>query len=220
MNLTEQLFHEANLTIHLPDENAARLRESLTYYRCALMEVETKFKVLNEQLSLSQDRNPIESIEGRIKTPRSILKKLDLRMLPLTLEAMEENIFDVAGCRVTVSFLEDIYRLADSFLLQDDIRLIERKDYIKNPKPNGYRSLHLIIEIPIFLSNEKKYIKVEVQFRTIAMDFWASLEHKIRYKKSLSPGRLQVVDDELLECAGLCASLDSKMQKLIETQKK
>lgn len=178
------------------------------------MEVETKFKVLNEQFSLYYDRNPIESISTRIKSEASILRKLQNRNLPLSLESMEENIFDIAGVRVIGSFLEDIYDLANYFLKQDDVHLIETKDYIQHPKPNGYRSLHLIVEIPIFLANEKKWVKVEVQFRTIAMNFWASLEHKLRYKKELSQERLAEIDSELLECAKLCATLDQKMQNI------
>ena len=144
----------------------------------------------------------------------SILRKLQNRNLPLSLESMEENIFDIAGVRVIGSFLEDIYDLANYFLKQDDVHLIETKDYIQHPKPNGYRSLHLIVEIPIFLANEKKWVKVEVQFRTIAMNFWASLEHKLRYKKELSQERLAEIDSELLECAKLCATLDQKMQNI------
>ena len=200
------------------EEKLFAIRQSMSYYRCALMEVETKFKVLNEQFSLYYDRNPIESINTRIKSEESILRKLRSRNLPLSLESMEKNIFDIAGVRVIGSFLEDIYDLANYFLKQDDVRLIETKDYIQNPKPNGYRSLHLIVEIPIFLANEKKWVKVEVQFRTIAMNFWASLEHKLRYKKELSTERLAEIDNELLECAKLCATLDQKMQNIKGTK--
>ena len=149
------------------------------------MEIETKFKVLDEQYSLRYDRNPIESIKSRVKSMDSLLKKIRKRNISLTLEAIEESIYDVAGIRVICSFQEDIYLLADCLIQQDDIKLIEIKDYIKNPKENGYRSLHLIVEIPIYLQDEKRNVKVEIQLRTIAMDFWASLEHKLRYKKNL-----------------------------------
>lgn len=217
MKLSEELIKQGL------DEDADALvlaiRQSMSYYRCALMEVETKFKVLNEQFSLYYDRNPIESINTRIKSETSIRRKLQRRKLPITLESMEENIFDIAGVRVIGSFLEDIYDLANYFLEQDDVRLIERKDYIKNPKENGYRSLHLIVEIPIFLADGKKWVKVEVQFRTIAMNFWASLEHKLRYKKELSQERLKEIDNELFECAKLCATLDEKMQNIKESGK-
>lgn len=212
MNISEELIKQAlNEEV---EEHVLAIRQSMSYYRCALMEVETKFKVLDEQFSLYYDRNPIESISTRIKEEGSILRKLRSRNLPLTLESMEQNIFDIAGVRVIGSFLEDIYTLEKYFLQQDDVRLIERKDYIKNPKENGYRSLHLIVEIPIFLANEKKWVKVEVQFRTIAMNFWASLEHKLRYKKELSQQRLKEIDHELFECALLCAKLDQKMQDI------
>ena len=142
------------------------------------MEVETKFKVLNEEFSLMYDGNPIETIKSRIKSNESILRKVIRRELPFDLDALEENLDDIAGVRVICSFVDDIYKLADCFMRQDDITLIKMKDYIKNPKPSGYRSLHLIVAVPIFLENEKKSVKVEVQLRTIAMDFWASLEQK------------------------------------------
>ena len=212
MNMPEELIKQAFDEEF--EEQLFAIRQSMSYYRCALMEVETKFKVLNEQFSLYYDRNPIESISTRIKSEASILRKLQNRNLPLSLESMEENIFDIAGVRVIGSFLEDIYDLANYFLKQDDVHLIETKDYIRHPKPNGYRSLHLIVEIPIFLANEKKWVKVEVQFRTIAMNFWASLDHKLRYKKELSQERLAEIDSELLECAKLCATLDQKMQNI------
>ena len=195
-------------------ENTMPFNELMAYYRCAIMEVETKFKVLNEQFSLQYDRNPIETIKTRIKSTEGIIKKANKKNIPFTMESIEQNIRDIAGIRVICSFTEDIYMLADCLLQQDDITLIEKKDYIKNPKESGYRSLHLIIEIPIFLQNEKRRMKVEVQLRTIAMDFWASLEHKIRYKKNLSKERLDEIDKELLECAKICKTLDEKMEEI------
>ena len=176
------------------------------------MEVETKFKVLSEELSLEYDRNPIETIKTRLKSLESITDKLISRNLKLTVENIENHIFDVAGVRVICGFPSDIYTLADAFLNQDDITLLERKDYIKNPKPNGYRSLHLIIEIPIFLHDQKRYMKVEVQFRTISMDWWASLEHKIRYKKDVSVP--QDIAEELFQCAEYAAKLDCRMEQI------
>ena len=187
-------------------------RELMSYYRCAMMEVETKFNVLNEELSLQYDRNPIETIKTRLKSPESIVEKLQRRGYPLTVESIEENLNDIAGVRVICSFPSDIYQLADALLKQDDIRLIERKDYIKNPKPNGYCSLHLIVETPIFLHDQKRLMRVEVQFRTISMDWWASLEHKIRYKKDLP--EMENVNRELFECAEISARLDARMEKL------
>ena len=187
-------------------------RELMSYYRCAMMEVETKFNVLNEELSLQYDRNPIETIKTRLKSPDSILEKLHRKNHPVTVDSIEQNLNDIAGVRVICAVPSDIYQLEEAFPKQDDIRLVERKDYIANPKSNGYRSLHLIVEIPIFLHDHKRLMRVEVQFRTISMDWWASLEHKIRYKKGLQES--DHVDQELFECAKMSAELDSRMEKL------
>ena len=188
--------------------------ELMTKYRCALMEIETKFKVLNEEFSIEYNRNPFESIKTRLKKPISIIEKLKRKGYPLTMDSIEKNLADIAGVRVICSFPEDIYELADSFLRQDDIVLIEKKDYIKNPKPSGYRSLHLIVQVPIFLQKNKKMVNVEVQFRTIAMDFWASLEHKLRYKKDIPADQAQQLQEELLACATQSAQLDNRMQEI------
>ena len=184
----------------------------MSYYQCAIMEIETKFKVLNQEYSLEYDKNPIEGIKTRIKSYDSLVRKIRRKNIPMSLASIEENIKDIAGVRVICSFPEDIYELADSFLKQDDIVLIEKKDYIKNPKPSGYRSLHLIVSVPIFLQNEKRNMKVEVQLRTIAMDFWASLEHKIRYKKNLPEEETALLAADLFVCAEQSAALDLKMQ--------
>ena len=194
------------------EENTKPIDRMFAYYQCAIMEVETKFKVLDESLSVDLERNPIESIKTRVKSVDSLLRKMRRKNIPLTLDAIEENIKDVAGVRVICSFPDDIYELADAFLAQDDITLIEKKDYIKEPKPSGYRSLHLIVEVPIFLKDEKKNMKVEVQFRTIAMDFWASLEHKLHYKHDLPEERAKVLADELRNCAEQIEMLDLRMQ--------
>ena len=193
------------------EDNMMPLKRLMAYYRCAIMEVETKFNVLNEEFSLEYDRNPIETIKTRLKSTESIIKKLVRRNFPLTVDSIEANLNDIAGVRVVCSFLEDIYLLADCLLQQDDVKLIQVKDYIKNPKPNGYRSLHLIIEIPIFLKDEKKDMRVEVQLRTIAMDFWASLDHKLSYKKDIPEEEAKLLRQELLECAQISADLDVRM---------
>ncbi len=205
--LDEKSFEELNDIA----ENAKRL---MTYYRCAIFEIETKFRVLNEHFALRDERNPIESIKSRLKSFDSIREKLQRKGLPMRFDLIEQNLNDVAGVRVVCSFLDDIYMLADCLLQQDDVTLIERKDYIKNPKPNGYRSLHLIVEIPIFLSGEKKLVRVEVQLRTIAMESWANLEHRLRYKKTLTEEQQSIMDTELSECAEMSILLDEKMQKL------
>lgn len=181
-------------------------------YRCAIMEVETKLKVLDAEFSQEYNRNPFESIKSRLKSPVSISDKLRRKGYAVTVENIEKYLKDVAGVRVICSFPDDIYRLAALLEKQDDIILLEKKDYIKNPKPNGYRSLHLILDIPIFLSNEKKHMKVEVQFRTIAMDFWASLEHKIYYK--FEGNAPDYISRDLRECAEIVSNLDAKMLQL------
>ena len=184
------------------------------YYRCAIMEIETKFRVLSEQFSLKYDRNPIETIKSRLKSQDSILKKMNRKGIPVSLEAMEREIDDIAGVRVICSFVEDVYMLADCLLQQDDITLLEKKDYIKHPKDSGYRSLHLIVQVPIFLQNEKRPMKVEVQIRTLAMDLWASQEHKLRYKKQIPENEEEAISQELAECAQILASVDNRMQNL------
>lgn len=187
-------------------------KKLMSYYTCAMMEVETKFNVLSEELSMQYDRNPIESIRTRLKSPESIREKMIRKGFPLTVESIEENLNDIAGVRIICSFPSDIYALANSLLKQDDIHLIEKKDYIKHPKANGYRSLHLIIEIPIYLHDTKKMMKVEIQFRTISMDCWASLEHKIRYKKDLPQS--DFIEEELVECAKMSSIIDARMENL------
>ena len=212
-NLQERMRNAlADHSIRAFQELSSSTRDLMSCYRCAIMEIETKFRVLNERFSLQHDRNPIDSIQSRLKSPDSILDKMLRKKLPFTLEAIENNIFDIAGIRVVCSFVDDIYMLADCLLQQDDITLIERKDYIKNPKKNGYRSLHLIIEVPIFLQNTKKLVYVEVQFRNIAMDFWASLEHKLQYKKNIPESQAKFLKDELYDCAQQSAALDKRMQ--------
>lgn len=189
-----------------------KLNKLMAYYRCAIMEIETKFNVLNEEFSLQYDRNPINGMKSRLKKMPSIKEKLERKNLPMTIDSIEENLNDIAGIRVICSFPEDVYMLADAFLKQDDITLIEKKDYIANPKPNGYRSLHLIVAVPIFLAHEKRIMKAEIQLRTIAMDSWASLEHQLRYKKDFE--FTEHMAGELLHCAHLSAELDERMDAL------
>ncbi len=194
------------------DDSAEAFRVLMMQYDCAMLEVKTKLEVLNKELSLLNSRNPFESIKCRIKSPESIIGKLEKMGLEFNVENIEKNLNDIAGIRVICSFPEDIYMLVDCLLQQDDIILIEKKDYIKNPKPNGYRSLHLILDIPIFLTDEKKHMRVEVQFRTIAMDFWASLEHKMKYKKDIE--NADSISEELKYCADLISQLDRRMQQI------
>jgi putative GTP pyrophosphokinase len=200
--------------LNFMQENQRPWQQMMTYYKCAIMEVETKFRVLNEQFSLQYDRNPIESIKSRIKSTDSIVRKVRNKDIPITIDAIQENIRDIAGIRIVCSFHDDIYRLAECLLQQDDIFLVEKKDYICNPKPSGYRSLHLIVQVPIFLENEKRMMYVEIQLRTIAMDFWASLEHKLRYKKNIPSEQMEELSNRLYECAKKSADLDCEMMDI------
>lgn len=215
MELNKVIDLEALTASGFPEgliEQASGFMELMMQYRCALMEVETKLNVLNAEFTMKNNRNPFESIKSRIKTPKSILEKLRRKGFEISVKGIEENLADVAGIRVICSFPDDIYATAKMLTDQDDIRVIQVKDYIINPKPNGYRSLHLILEVPIFLSNEKKNMKVEVQFRTIAMDFWASLEHKLKYKKNIE--NTEEISKELQRCAEASSQLDLRMQAL------
>ena len=206
------LSTDENMAVEWIKETFDKYARLMTYYRCAMMEIETKFNVLNEEYSLAHDRNPISSIKTRLKSFPSIREKLVRKGLEESVEAIEENLNDIAGVRVICPFPEDVYVLANALLKQDDVFLIEKKDYIKNPKPNGYRSLHMIVAIPIFLAREKRMMKVEIQLRTIAMDCWASLEHQLRYKKETT--FTEEMAEELLTCAELSAELDNKMDIL------
>lgn len=208
-------FFGGNERESLSDEMLGRLfqfEELMVKYRSAIREVTTKLEILNDELSSSMRGNPIESIQSRVKRPYSIAKKLTRLNQPVTVDAIAENLNDVAGIRVICPFIDDIYKVADMLLKQDDVHLIRQKDYIKRPKENGYRSLHLVIEIPVFFSTKKEMIRVEIQIRTVAMDFWASLEHQIRYKND-SP-EVQAIADELKDCADTIAQTDIRMQKL------
>ena len=193
-------------------DQAHMYMELMMMYRGAIREVQTKLEVLNDEFSIRYQRNPISFIKSRIKSPESILKKLHTRGYDISLESIIENLHDVAGIRVICPFIDDIYEVAQMLTKQDDVALIETKDYIQNPKENGYRSLHLILEIPVFFSDRKQPMKVEVQIRTIAMDFWASLEHSLRYKaQEYIP---QHISDELQRVATDIASLDQRMQAI------
>lgn len=213
-----------NITDALPDEITIddvksildQAKEEMVCYKCAMLEVETKFKVLDERFSIQTERNPIESIKCRIKSPESILEKLRRKKLPPSFSSLRA-LNDIAGVRVICSFVEDIYMLADCLIRQDDVVLIQKRDYIKSPKKNGYRSLHLIIEIPIFLHDEKRNMRVEVQLRTIAMETWANLEHKLCYKKQLDAATQAAISQKLLSCAAICTTLDTQMQEIKHT---
>ncbi len=213
-DLGEDFFTE--VINHRNDSDALKSIEKfnqiMCWYGCAIREVRTKLEVLNDEFQSTTARNPIDNIKSRIKKPMSIYEKLQRRGFPITLDSILTNMHDVAGIRVICPFIDDIYTVADMLTAQDDITLIQRKDYIKNPKPNGYRSLHLVVEVPIFLSGGKQMMKVEVQIRTIAMNFWASLEHQIHYKKSQDD--VEDVVAQLTNCANVIYETDMKMQEI------
>ena len=181
-------------------------------YKSAIKEVTTKLEILSDNLSVQEGRNPIEMIKSRVKKPKSIVEKLQRKGYDMSIDSVLNKLNDVAGVRVICSFIKDIYDVADMLCSQDDITVLDVKDYIKNPKPNGYRSYHLIIEIPVFFADKKRPMRVEVQFRTIAMDFWASLEHQMKYKKDIKDN--EKIIEELKSCADIIASTDEKMEKI------
>ncbi len=221
-NRLEMKVEEQEETLKKQDEiiriQAEKLKEAKSFhrlmleYQSAIMEVETRLKSLNAEFSQEYNRNPFESIKSRLKTPESIYEKLERKGYPATVENIREQLMDVAGVRIICSFPDDIYRLAELFTGQDDITVLRVKDYIRNPKPNGYRSLHLILSVPIFLSGGKKQMNVEIQFRTIAMDFWASVEHKLKYKKDVEDA--DEIVGQLKICADSIETLDYRMQEI------
>ena len=198
--------------IEIPDsflDEAARFREMMMMYMCAIREVKTKLEVLNDDLAIKNQRNPIQMIKSRVKKPASIVEKLKRRGHPVSVNSIVEHLDDVAGVRVICSFVDDIYTIAEMLARQDDVNVLMVKDYIRSPKVNGYRSYHMIIEIPVFFSDRKQKILVEVQIRTIAMDFWASLDHQMKYKKNLDDSG--EISEELKECAEVIAQTDMRM---------
>lgn len=184
----------------------------LMRYESAIREIQTKLEILNDELSLTSPQSPISSISSRRKKTANIFEKLKRQGDPLTIESIEANLNDVAGVRVICSFIDDIYKVAKMLVQQDDVNLIGIKDYIAHPKPNGYRSYHMIVEIPVFFSNEKRPMRVEIQIRTIAMNFWASLEHQMKYKQNIE--QADEIMAELKQCADTIAATDVKMLEI------
>ena len=181
-------------------------------YQFGISELMTKVNILKDEFTHINQYSPIEHVTSRVKSPDSILPKAQRLNVPLTIDDISKNIFDIAGVRITCSFISDTYRIAEMLTSQTDLRVIEREDYIADPKPNGYKSLHLIVEVPVFMSDRVRHVPIELQIRTIAMDFWASLEHKIYYKYNREvPVELL---DELTEAAAAAHRLDVKMERL------
>jgi putative GTP pyrophosphokinase len=207
-------------TLDMKDLKAIKieLTRFMMAYKFALDEMTTKINILKDEFNYIHDYNPIEHVKTRLKSPESIFRKVQRKGLDFNLDTMKENIKDIAGIRITCSFISDIYEISSMIANQKDIRILEYKDYIKNPKPNGYQSLHMIVEIPIFMSDREELTCVEIQIRTIAMDFWASLEHKIYYKYNKAVPQKML--DELKTTAEMATMLDNKMENLHEEIKK
>ena len=203
----------------LDAENQIETWQEVTLvYNAALKQMNTRLEILNDEFQHVHQYNPIEHIKSRIKTPESIVKKLKRHGYESTIENMVNYVNDMAGVRIICSFSSDIYRIAEMIRLQNDIRVVAVKDYIRQPKPSGYKSYHMLVTVPVFLSDKTVDVKVEIQIRTVAMDFWASLEHKINYKfEGKAP---EYVKTELVECAQMVSALDSRMQGLNEEIKK
>ena len=197
----------------LEDAHAFLVMRNL--YAAAGRQLTLKFEVLNSEFNVLYARNPIHHIESRVKSPESIMAKLLKKGLPLTLESAMQNVNDIAGVRVVCSYIDDVYRVAEMVERQQDLEIVKRQDYIKTPNYNGYRSLHLDLRVPVYLSNRTEQVLAEVQIRTIAMDFWASLEHDIRYKADRS--RLPAgINEEMFACAGKIAEIDRQMQDMYQ----
>jgi putative GTP pyrophosphokinase len=207
-------LEDAQVTVSAAELRAVRdeLQRFLLEYRFGMQEIETKLSILRDEFQLMHEYNPIEHVSSRVKTPDSLVDKVRRKGIDESFPSIRANITDIAGVRVTCSFTADAYRLFDLLTQQDDVTVREVKDYIAKPKANGYKSLHAIVEVPVFLSTGAVHVPVEVQFRTIAMDFWASLEHKIYYKYARQvPGRLI---DDLKDAADTAAALDDRMERL------
>ena len=216
------MFKERDIKLALEDEMVPKYMEPIAdrmsefillrnTYNSAIREISTKLENLDDEFKVRYDHTPIHHMERRLKSNKSLFKKMERKGFPICLESVHE-ITDMAGVRVICNYIDDVYEVAELLLRQDDLRLVRRSDYIKNPKPSGYRSLHLVVEVPVFLSDRTEYVPVEVQFRTIAMDTWASLEHELKYKRD---GIMtEDISQELIDCAEVMIELDRKMERI------
>lgn len=195
--------------------NQQKFTDLMMQYRCTIREIQTKLEVLNDEFSIEYSRNPISMIKSRIKSPQSIYRKLQKLGYDFTDDNIRTKLNDVAGLRVVCAFVDDIYTIAGLIASQDDITVIEIRDYIKNPKPNGYRSYHMIVDIPVFFAKGKTPMRAEIQIRTIGMDFWASLEHQLRYKQDIETMEgYEQISQALRDCAATITETDNEMQKI------
>ena len=216
------MFKERDIKLALEDEMVPKYMEPIAdrmsefvllrnTYNSAIREISTKLENLDDEFKVRYDHTPIHHMERRLKSNKSLFEKMERKGFPICLESVHE-ITDMAGVRVICNYIDDVYEVAELLLKQDDLRLVRRSDYIKNPKPSGYRSLHLVLEVPVFLSDRTEYVPVEVQFRTIAMDTWASLEHELKYKRE--GGMTEEISQELIACAEAMTEVDRKMERI------
>ncbi len=196
-------------------EMAFRMQQSMSIYESGIQEIVTKLEILQREAQVKGIHNPIETIKSRVKNIFSVIEKLNRKGYAVSMQSVEENLHDVAGVRIICPYIDDIYIVADRIRRQDDLRVLIEKDYIKNPKANGYRSFHMVVEVPVFLADSKHYVRVEIQLRTIAMDFWASLEHQTRYK--MEDTIPEEISEKLRHCAETIAATDVEMQELYKT---
>ncbi|MGN0664117.1 MAG: GTP pyrophosphokinase family protein [Negativibacillus sp.] len=191
---------------------AMKMQQSMALYESGIQEITTKLEILQREAQCKHIHNPIETIKSRVKSIFSIIEKLNRKGYEISMDSVVKNLNDVAGVRVICPYIDDIYVVAERIRRQDDLKVLVEKDYIKNPKPNGYRSYHMVVEVPVFLSDRKQPVRVEIQLRTIAMDFWASLEHQIRYKmEDFVPASIA---DNLHHCADTISQMDKEMQEI------
>lgn len=212
---SEELYQQYLENLSVKEEffnDLRKLLELQQLYNAAIKEVQTKLEILNDEFKVKFARNPIHHVESRLKSSRSIVKKLIKKNVEVSVESARTNLNDIAGIRVVCCYIDDVYRVADMLLAQSDIELVNWQDYIKEPKEKGYRSLHLDLRLPIFLSDRTEYVTIEVQIRTVAMDFWASLEHDLRYKTDKEIP--QSVSEDMRKCAAEIAEIDAKMQAI------
>lgn len=217
VELVEVVEEESEEQILLPAVNElqtvdAQYRQIMFFYESGIEQITAKLQILNNEFKFCNDRNPIENIKSRVKSLESIVAKMQKKGLPLTVNCMMKSLHDIAGIRVICPFISDVYHVANMLINQKDVEVVRVKDYIKNPKENGYRSLHMIVLVDVYFSDHKSQVPVELQFRTIAMNFWASLEHQLRYKKNRD--FTEDMQKELKECSEIISEADTRMQKL------
>ena len=215
VEITAEVEEELQMPVTVAmNDTAAEFNQLMFFYESGIAQLTSKLQILNKEFQFCNDRNPIENIKSRLKSPESIAKKMKKLALPMNLNCLVTNLYDIAGVRVVCPFVSDVYQVAKMLVSQDDVELLRVKDYIQNPKENGYRSLHLIVTVNVYFSDSRRKVPVEVQLRTIAMNCWASLEHQLRYKKDYA--LTDEMQQELKRCAEEMSDADTRMQSLAD----